>query len=183
MAGPAALSILYQHKQREKEMSQKKIKSAVIPQANSIARVVEVVASVAAGTNAPADLGKDLSVTARQGLYYRAAAESLKLIRPSGEHYILTGLGRRLLDAAADPYLQQRVLREAVMKNAAFRAVHERLRSQRGQSLEGLTRWLVSASELNEKTASRRLSSMINWLRYAGLAYSQDGRLKAIPVR
>ena len=153
-----------------------------IPQANCIGRVVDVVSAVAAGITTPEALAEALGVSTRQGLYYRTAARSLKLVKGDGDQIVLSGRGRRLLAASADPYRQQRVLREAVLKNRVLRAAHLQLSSRQGKTPEGLVRWLVSVSELNSATASRRLSSIVNWLCYAGLAYEADGRLRAVPA-
>jgi hypothetical protein len=157
-----------------------KFSGDLIPQANTLGRVVDVVNAVAAGHTSSVDLARELGCVERQGRYYRKAAVNLRLVKESAGHFALTGLGRKLVNAAGDPYRQQRVLRQAILKNPALKALHAEL--GRGRSFDGLVEWLARRSDLNQKTASRRLESIVNWLTYAGLAYTANERLKAIPA-
>jgi hypothetical protein len=156
--------------------------SDLIPQANTLGHVIGAVHAVHEGQTTPAEIGAALNCVARQGLYYRTAAENLRLIKRQGDSYALTGLGKRLVTAGNDPYRAQRVLREAILKNPALKAIYGELQSRQGKTVEALAAFVARHSDLNASTATRRLSSVVNWLLYAGLAYQQDGRLKAIPV-
>lgn len=142
--------------------------SKEIPQADSLIVVEKTVAALASGSKDDVEIAQYLGYTARQGHYYRKAAELCGFaIHVKGKSQA-TDLGKKLVNAKNEVE-RISVLQEGVMNIPLIAAlVGEFTRgSENLGDRQRVVVWLRQNSDLSDSTATRRSSTVLNYLRTA----------------
>lgn len=150
-----------------------KFKSSDIPQADSLLVIERTVAAIASGPKSDVEVARYLGYTARQGHYYRKAAELCGYaVHINGLSHV-TELGKKLVDSNSEKtriaVLQKGVMNIPVMAALIGEFSHNKaLLNDRRQIMI----WLSHHSDLSESTVTRRSSTVLNYLRTARLSIS-----------
>lgn len=140
----------------------------IIPQANDLNKVLELIFKVKEGINNAADVAKYFNFDTRQSSYYREAAEALGFIKLIDNKYYLTDSGMHLTDLE----IQGRNLYFArVISN--FNLVQKALdilKLKGSLSKADLSQIVLQYSNLSGTTVERRASSLHSWLKW--IAYN-----------
>jgi hypothetical protein len=142
--------------------------SKEIPQADSLLVVEKAVAALASGAKDDAEIAQYLGYSARQGHYYRKAAELCGFAIHFDGKSQPTKLGRRLVNAKTEKE-RVTVLQEGVMNVPLIAALVGEF-SKTPLNLNDRQKiiiWLNENSDLSESTAIRRSSTILNYLRNA----------------
>jgi hypothetical protein len=131
------------------------------PQADSVERVLDVVAHVAGNIATRAEITLANDFAPRQATYYTDAARYLGLITRDGPRFVLTREGEQLI--AGTRSARFRLLASHMASRPALRAVFERLRA--GEGAPAVMRALRKARpELSAATLVRRMQTAARWL-------------------
>ena len=151
--------------------------SRLVPQADVLQDIGRTVDAVAAGHTDFQGIADYLDKVDRQGRYYRLAAESMDLIRNSGNRASLTPLGQALASAAGQQ--RERLLNRAVLQNPVVREVLQSLDAagRRGLSRDEVTDLIGAITTATGTTPGRRTSTVRSWLLDAGYATERAGSL------
>jgi hypothetical protein len=155
-----------------------KIPSDLVPQADKLEKILDVLEAVRGGTYDVAELARICNLpSARQGGYYRQALRALDFARVEGGRWVPTDLGEALADV--DSHKQKvALLKRLVPLNPAVDLVCNVLREAgaRGAEIDELSRILQEAADLSPATAMRRTGTILRWLAYLGLVESKGVR-------
>jgi hypothetical protein len=164
-----------------------KIPSKDVIQADSPDRVIGTIDAVARGAHDDRAIAAAIGgLDARQGRYYRRAAEVLGFTtRDANHHSIVTPAGKEF--ANADSVLKQALFVRAVLSNPLFQRLLPFLEAK---GAAGVTRdeteiFLNDVADLGAfSMVERRVSSYLGWLLKLGLAKMQGKRwvLDRLPV-
>jgi hypothetical protein len=157
-----------------------KIPSKDVIQADSPERVMMTIEAVARGARSDRDIASAIGgLDARQGRYYRRAAEILGFIqRDAGNHSVVTPVGREYVKVG-QPVKRELFIR-AVLGNGLFQRLLPFLEAKRaaGASRGDMESFLSQVAELGAASmVERRVSSYIGWLVKLGLAKMSRNRL------
>ncbi len=157
-----------------------KILSKDVIQADSPERVMMTIDAVARGAHNDHDIAAAIGgLDARQGRYYRRAAEVLGfMVRDANHRSSVTPAGKEFANAQ-NPVKQGLFIR-AVLGNRLFQRMFAFLESKgnSGATRGDLEKFLAQVAELGaESMVKRRVSSYIGWLEKFGLAKPQGSRL------
>lgn len=139
----------------------------LIPQANDLEKVIELIFKVKEGYNHPRDISAHFDFTIRQSSYYRHAAEALGLIKNSSVGYVLTNTGEQLADLPTD---KRNLFLIQLLKN--FNLIKESLDildKTHQITKDDLTKLILKNSSLGLSTATRRAASLFSWLKWIGV--------------
>lgn len=143
-----------------------KLRSIDIPQADSLARIREVVAAVAKYDNPTVKvLGEETAFHERHVRYRLDAARALGLIVAKDKGTAVAAKGLQLLATATGSEDERQVLRRAVRSCPAVRAIAPDLLSKTVVDLNDLTARIVRCSDLSPSTAARRAVALRAWHR------------------
>ena len=140
--------------------------SKEIPQADSLLVVEKTVAALASGSKDDVEIAQYLGYTARQGHYYRKAAELCGFaVHVKGKSQP-TELGKKLVNAKSEAE-RVSILQEGVMNIPLIEALvgefshgHANLADR-----QAIIVWLRQNSDLSDSTVTRRSSTVLNYLR------------------
>jgi hypothetical protein len=155
----------------------------LIPQANDIQKIIELVFKVSEGTNNHRDVAAYFDFAPRQSSYYREAAEALGLLDSKGGTYHVTEIGAtfvRLPVETRNLFFAELLADFQLVKNALD------LLQERGELRQADIEKVISAhSNLTGTTIGRRAASLMAWLRWmaeaTGAFFEEHGRLRLNP--
>jgi len=131
----------------------------VVPQANSIPKIVSVIDAIDNGLQTNKEISEDIGISERQGAYYPNAARSLGLVEKINTHptvWGLTALGERVVEMNAKD--RAIWMTEIVGENDYVNT----LINNGAEALVG--QW---GSELGDSTIERRLATIESWKNFA----------------
>lgn len=153
-----------------------------VPQADKIWDVAALVDAVSSGADGDIALGAAIGKSARQGRYYRLAAESIGLLEPViGGHSELSEEGENLVAAQQSPQ-RRNILIAAVLSSRFFRALLGFIESagSNGRTKAQIVEWMGRNTTLSGSTTWRRYSTVRAWLEDLDLVTgAPDGTLFA----
>jgi hypothetical protein len=157
-----------------------KIPSEDILQADSPERVMATVAAIGNGARTDKEIAVAIgNLDARQGRYYRRAAEILGFIRrDAGNFSVLTELGSGFVDGST--HQRNELFVRAVLGNSVIQRLVPFVEScgAAGASRTQLENFLGSVASLGTASmVKRRVSSYVGWLRHFGLTAGHGNRL------
>ena len=151
-----------------------KFKSSDIPQADSLLVIEKTAAAIASGPKSDQQIAEYLGYTARQGHYYRKAAELCGYAIHTGGVSHLTDLGKKLVNSDSEKarvaVLQTGVMNIPIM--AALIGEFSKNKVPLGDRHQIIV-WLSHHSDLSQSTATRRSSTVLNYLRTAEITISR----------
>lgn len=155
-------------------------KKDLVPQANDLDKVLELVFKVNEGMNHYQTVAQHFGFDERQSSYYREAAEALGLVVSEAGKYTLTDTGKELVSL---PTLQRHIYFAKLL--ADFHLIRESLsliQSQKKLSKEDVEKIIASRSTLSGTTIGRRANSLWAWLKWIGthtgaFTIQEDGTL------
>jgi hypothetical protein len=136
----------------------------LIPQANDVNKIIELVFKVSEGVNNYRDVAGYFQFDERQSSYYREAAEALGLVCSKNGKYHLTEVGKELVQLPAE----KRNLFFAGLL-ADFNLVKDALdtlREKGNLNQTGIEALIAENSSLTGSTIPRRAGSLMSWLRW-----------------
>ena len=138
----------------------------LIPQANDLDKVIELVFKVSEGRNDYQQIAAHFAFDRRQSSYYREAAEALGLVRSKTGKYILTKIGEELVSL---PTENRHLFIVSLL--ADFHLIKRSLDIIESEDI--LTKRHVmdlihKSSSLSGTTISRRADSLFAWLKWIG---------------
>ncbi|HEX2171050.1 MAG TPA: hypothetical protein VHL09_01220 [Dehalococcoidia bacterium] len=139
----------------------------VVPQADDLAKLIELPFRVAEGVTTAQALADCFGIQPRQGRYYREAAETLGLVqRDPEERYHLTDLGLQFIALPADRrhvFLCRLIFAlpviQAVLAELLLKPVHRLSRAE----IEAI---ITAQSHLSGTTVGRRAQTLLAWFRW-----------------
>lgn len=145
--------------------------NALVPQADDLNKVYELLTLVAAGLNRADDLADYFVFDIRQSSYYREAAEYLGLITISRQDgYLLTNLGVTLLSVPAID--QPRMLAKVVVNSWIFVELIRRSQANQQFTNDDIEDVISSVKtdqgtvRYSKTTVSRRRRTIVAWIRW-----------------
>ena len=154
-----------------------KITSKDVIQADTTERVMATIDAVARGAKNDTDIAQAIGgLDARQGRYYRRAAEVLGFTVRQGHLAVVTPAGKEF--ASADAAMKHALFTRAVLGNPLFQRLLPFLESKgkNGASRAEVETFLNDVAELGEwSMVKRRVSTYLGWLVKLGLAKG-DGK-------
>lgn len=158
-----------------------RIPSREIPQADVIDDVAGVALAVAAGATRFQEIANAISKVARQGRYYRLAAEILGLVSNENNHAVLTGLGQRYI--VAGPSERGLILRAQVANTPVFQRVLLMIEASGGViNRDQLVGFLHALTEpTTPKMVERRAGTLTAWLSRTGLVELDGTVIRLVP--
>lgn len=152
----------------------------LIPQANDLDKVIELVFKVHEGKNNYRDIASHFEFDERQSSYYREAAEALGLVASSGGKYHITDTGTELVQLPADKrniFFSELLSDFNLVKNSL-----DILKSKGELKQADIEQLIASNSNLTGSTIPRRAGSLISWLKWmadtTGSFSRDDGSFK-----
>ena len=150
----------------------------LIPQANDVNKIVELVFKVSEGTDNYRDVAEYFEFDTRQSSYYREAAEALGLVdSKKGGKYYLTDIGKELVHLPVEKrnlFVAQLLADFNLVKNALT------ILKERGTLTQAdIEKVIAAGSTLSGSTIPRRALSLMAWLRWmskATGAFTVDNR-------
>lgn len=138
-----------------------------LPQANSLARVRELVAAVADGRDESlVEAGEAVGLSPRHARYYGGAASvTLPFLVVERDRVGVTPLGRDLLATAPRSHAERMIFRRAIVESPSVVSIAHDLLDPEGPTAQALTQRLIHAG-LSPATAARRASTLLSWRRY-----------------
>jgi len=136
----------------------------LIPQANDVNKIIELVFKVNEGTNNYHDVANYFQFDERQSSYYREAAEALGLVFSKNGAYQLTDVGKELVQLSTEKrnlFFAGLLIDFDLIKNALNILKEQSILRQ--ADVEGL---IASSSKLTGTTIGRRAGSLMSWLRW-----------------
>lgn len=153
-----------------------KVETADVPQANDLTKVVQTVVAVSKGAQTYQDIAKTLRFTERQGRYYRRAAEIVGLVSNKANKAELTAQGRDFIARLGDGVDPMQLVKPYVLDLPLIREVFAQIDPDRPIGDEAILTALVEVSNFSKKnkTARRRLSTFVQWLKQLGLITTDE---------
>jgi hypothetical protein len=138
-----------------------RIQAREIPQADSLAKVRQVVTAISRGCSGASAISRETSISARHVNYAIQAAHTLGLIAQDSS---LTTTGVLLLETKEGSIEERAHLRAAVLASAVIETVAPDLLHAHGPSRDELAdRIQRSADGLSRATALRRAQTLLAW--------------------
>jgi hypothetical protein len=140
----------------------------MIPQADDVARIIDIPLAIAQGANAAADISNRYKFDRRQALYYMQAAELLGLVVRRGPKFSLTALGHRYIKLT-QPQRKELVVRrilslpivQTILQELLISPIHRVTRNQ-------IEHFAASRSGISGTTVARRVQSLFSWFVWLG---------------
>jgi len=154
-----------------------KIPSREIPQADSLDTLERAINAVANGAKTFQQIATTLGYGERQGRYYRLAGELLGLLEKPAENYSrITSLGKSFIGARGKRKAE--ILAVALMNSRLFQRTISFLQSTggRGATRTDLKGFVATLTETTPNMVERRVSTIVSWLRSAGLVTHENNR-------
>jgi hypothetical protein len=136
----------------------------LIPQANDVNKIIELVFKVSEGVNNYRDVAEYFQFDERQSSYYREAAEALGLVVPKDGTYHLTDIGKELTQLPVEKrnlFFAQLLTDFNLIKNALD--ILKESKTLKQADIENL---IAKSSKLTGSTIPRRAGSLMSWLRW-----------------
>ncbi|MBC7265328.1 MAG: AAA-associated domain-containing protein [Chloroflexi bacterium] len=158
----------------------------IIPQADSLSRVVELVFRVSEGLDNSKAIAEHFGFDRRQSSYYREAAESLGLVRLEPDNrYVLTDEGKQFV---ALPTPERYVkLASLIIAMPIMKRVIEAVEGRLGQWVtnEEIAQIIAQHSHIGGSTAGRRTQTIKSWLKWLskGLGWPEVDAQKGVRMR
>lgn len=155
----------------------------LIPQANDISKIIELVFKVSEGINNYRDIAAYFQFDERQSSYYREAAEALGLVIPKDGSYHLTDIGKELVQLPAEKrniFFAELLADFNLIKNAL-----DILKERGVLKQSDIEKLIAASSKLTGSTVTRRAGSLMAWLRWMSEATGsfavKDGDFHLVP--
>lgn len=153
------------------------LQSGLIPQANDLNKVIELVFKVAEGIDNYKDIAEHFGFDERQSSYYREAAEALGLVTSERGHYVLTAQGKHFSVLSTD---KRNIFIAHIL--AGFTLVHDSMRilsEKQRLTNSDLLNIIRQNSSLSGTTVNRRAQSLRAWLKWiadstGAFSYNKD---------
>lgn len=161
----------------------KKYSTGRLPQADNLSLVIRTVELVSQDPKTDEELAKEYGgYVARQGRYYRKAAELLGFVRrPNPNQAVATRDGKSFLQK--NPAERRLYLSDKLAHLAVFKEVIEYLKTHPGANRDELVSLLGAlVQKATENLRHRRLTSILNWLRELEMIEERDGRYYLVAV-
>jgi len=140
----------------------------LIPQANDVEKIIELVFKVSEGTNNYRDVASYFDFEPRQSSYYREAAEALGLLQSKDATYHLTEIGQEFVRL---PVEQRNVFfAELLTDFSLIKRALELLKKQGELRRVDVEKLIADNSKLTGSTIGRRADSLMSWLRWMARA-------------
>jgi len=136
----------------------------LIPQANDLDKVIELVFKVNEGINNYKDVAKYFDFDERQSSYYREASEALGLVVSEKGKYLLTDIGKKLITLSSEErniYFVKILSEFSLIKSGL-----EKIKSGKRLTRLDLMKYIKDNSKLTGSTISRRASSLFSWYKW-----------------
>lgn len=134
-----------------------------VPQADELSKVITTVEAVYTGFTTDQQIADYVDFTARQGRYYRLAAEILGLLKNNNNNATLTPTGEELIVLDNENRLKK--IRTILKGNALFNAIINHIEGEEGgRSRSEVIKFLSEIIEAAEATIVRRSHVIISWL-------------------
>ena len=157
----------------------KRIESSVIPQADQVLRLLDVLEAIKNGETSAKEIADYCDLpSSRQGSYYRLAAESVGLIKRKDGEWLSTELGDAVVDI--EDHREKIVLmRPIVLLNPSVRLLYGALEDSAPSGLteNELASLLAEKSSLSHETAIRRAQTVARWFSILEVVDRKEGRL------
>jgi len=139
-----------------------------IPQADDVARIIDIPLAIAQGANTAIDISNRYDFDRRQALYYMQATELLGLVARRGARFLLSALGHRYIKLT-QPQRKELVVRrilslpivQIILQELLISPIHRVSRNQ----IEHLA---ASRSGISGTTIARRVQSLFSWFAWLG---------------
>jgi hypothetical protein len=168
----ATYSLVAKEKYRIDELLDESFESKnnIIPQADDLNKVLEVLALTNTGQNSTEEIADYFAFDVRQSNYYREAANSIGLIiRPPGFSE-LTSLGQRFIEASSSE--QQLFAAKAIVNSWFFRKLID-VAKQKGYFTEADIEDVIISAKNNNRTQRyttstipRRRQTLVSWAKW-----------------
>ena len=139
----------------------------VVPQADDLAKLIELPFRVAEGVTTADALADCFGVQPRQGRYYREAAETLGLVERDGAaSYRLTDLGRQFVALPADRrhfFLCRLIFAQPVVQAILAELLLKPSKRLNRAEIEAI---IAAQSQLTGTTVGRRAQTLLAWFRW-----------------
>lgn len=150
-----------------------KIQSKDIPQADRLHDVLRTVHAVVEGHTSDSQISEYIDKGARQGRYYRRAAEILGFISNSRNHSELSARGHRLVSTGLE--VENPLLVQAVIQTRVFQRLFTYIESHPGVSRWKIEGFVQDVTESTKGTTpKRRTSTLLSWLETIGAIEEED---------
>lgn len=136
----------------------------LIPQANDLNKVLELVYKVSEGINNYVDIAKYFDFDVRQSSYYREAAEALSLLYSKNGQYYLTEAGQKLVSLTTEKrnlYFTNILLDFNIVKESIALLKQKNILTK--ADMEDI---VARNSKLSGSTVGRRANSLASWLKW-----------------
>lgn len=141
-----------------------KLDGGLVPQADSLSKVRELVRAVAARRSVPIrDAGLAAGLSPRHAAYYGRAAETLGLIVGGDHAYEVSKLGQQLLATEPGSEGERAVFRDAFARSPLMAIDPQLLGARYEPSREKLSSRIETMSGLSASTAHRRAGTLLAW--------------------
>jgi hypothetical protein len=142
-----------------------RLRRADVPQADSLARVRDVMAALAAGGATPEDIVAATGFSLRHVHYRLHAARVLGLVTMGRNIASLTDRGRDAVRAPRDSAKERATWEQAIRESATLKSVAPNLLAKRAPTARELARRLEQKTGLSPATALRRAKALLRWRR------------------
>ena len=136
----------------------------LIPQANDLEKVLELVFKVSEGVDNYVDIANHFQFDLRQSSYYREAAEALNLVHSENGKYHLTEVGKKLVSLSTEKrniFFTNVLLDFTIVKESIATLKQNKILTK--QDLENI---VAKNSKLGGTTVGRRAGSLASWLKW-----------------
>jgi hypothetical protein len=138
----------------------------LIPQANDVDKIVELIFKIKEGINNHRDVAEYFKFAQRQSAYYREAAEALGLVNKKDGEYFLTEIAEELIQLPVEQrnfFISNLLAGFPLVKQSL--AILKRKGKLDNQELETLV-IKNTPKEISDSTVYRRLQSLRAWLKW-----------------
>ena len=136
----------------------------LVPQANDLNKVVELVFKVSEGINHYKDVAEHFGFDERQSSYYREAAEALGLVTRAEGRYHLTEVANQLVDLPVEK--RNLFMVELVSDFDLIKRSLDTLRESGRLNRLQVEQLIKEGSHLSGSTIPRRAGSLMAWLKW-----------------
>lgn len=137
----------------------------IIPQADDLNKVVELVKKVAKGIFDSQSMANELKFDKRQSSYYREAAEALGFVYMENNKYYLSEAGKTFVmkrGKLRDNFLAEQIINIPIFFKIFSVLISGQIKIERQQLVD----LIMETSHLNQTTATRRSSTILSWLKW-----------------
>jgi len=144
------------------------IRSEEIPQADALDNVLTATEAVSQGKTSFQSIARALGLDARQGRYYRKAAEILGLIENHQNFSVLTPVGQRIVTASRPDQMQ--ILKSQVLSLPIAQIILALIsNSDNAIAKDDLADYISELTITTRGMIDRRLSTILSWLKTLGI--------------